>query len=62
MAYSYRCADYPGMEACPASFAAQTEHELWKHIEVHGAVGHQEDPEKWSPEERLQMKQLIRST
>ena len=62
MAYSYRCADYPGMEACPASFAAQTEQELWKHIEVHAAVAHQEDPEKWSPKDRQQMKELIRST
>ena len=37
MAYSYRCKDYPGMDACPASFTAETESELWKHIELHGA-------------------------
>ncbi|WP_370039966.1 DUF1059 domain-containing protein [Sinorhizobium fredii] len=36
MAYSYRCKDYPGMEACPASFTAETEAEVWKHIELHG--------------------------
>ena len=23
MAYSYRCKDYPGMEACPASFTTR---------------------------------------
>jgi hypothetical protein len=50
------------MEACPASFATQTEQELWKHLEVHGAVAHQEDTEKWSPEDRQKMKELIRST
>jgi hypothetical protein len=50
------------MEACPASFTAETEKELWKHIEVHGATAHQEDPSKWSSEERQQMKKLIRST
>jgi hypothetical protein len=43
MAYSYRCGDYPGNEARKASFVAQTEKELWKHIEVHGAIAHQED-------------------
>ncbi|TIU27356.1 MAG: DUF1059 domain-containing protein, partial [Mesorhizobium sp.] len=25
MAYSYRCRDYPGNEACPAMFTAETE-------------------------------------
>ncbi|WP_234894205.1 hypothetical protein [Sinorhizobium fredii] len=24
------------MEACPASFTAETEAEVWKHIELHG--------------------------
>lgn len=62
MAYSYRCGDYPGNEARKASFVAQTEKELWKHIEVHGAIAHQEDPDKWSPEDRQQVQKLIRST
>ena len=60
MAYSYRCKDYPGMEACPASFTAETEAELWKHIELHGASAHGEEPEKWSSEDRQQIKTLIR--
>ena len=59
MAYSYRCAEYPGMESCPGSFTAETEAELWKHIELHAATAHQENPAKWSPEERLQMEKLI---
>lgn len=42
MAYSYRCKDYPGMDACPGSFTAETE--LWKHIELHAAIAHQENP------------------
>jgi predicted small metal-binding protein len=61
MAYSYRCGDYPGMEACLASFTTETEEELWKHIEVHAATAHQEDPGKWSAQERQQMRNLIRS-
>ena len=61
MPYSYRCADFPGMEACPASFATQSEQELWRHIEVHGSVAHQEDPAKWSSADRQQIKDLIRS-
>ncbi|RWM77188.1 MAG: DUF1059 domain-containing protein [Mesorhizobium sp.] len=62
MAYSYRCSDFPGMEACPASFTAETETELWKHIEVHAAVAHQENPERWSAEDRQQMKKVITSS
>lgn len=62
MAYSYQCSDYPGMEDCPASFTTETEEELWKHIELHGAAAHQEDPAQWSPEDRQQIKELIQST
>jgi len=50
------------MEACPASFKAETEEELWKHIELHGAIVHQEDPAQWSPEERQLIKEVIRFT
>jgi hypothetical protein len=59
MAYSYRCADYPGMESCLGSFTAETEAELWKHIELHAATAHGETPSKWTAEERQQMKKLI---
>lgn len=48
------------MEVCPASFTAETEAELWKHIELHGANPHGEDSEKWSSEDRQQIKTLIR--
>lgn len=61
MAYSYRCADYPGMETCPASFTAATETELWKLIELHAAVAHGEKPEQWTAEDRKAVKDLIRT-
>ncbi|WP_084646767.1 DUF1059 domain-containing protein [Mesorhizobium sp. WSM2561] len=46
MAYSYRCRDYPGNEACPAMFTAETEAEVMKHVELHGAIAHGEDPKQ----------------
>ncbi len=61
MAYSYACAEYPGMEKCPGSFTTETQEELWKHLELHAAAAHQEDPEAWSPEERQQIRELIRT-
>ncbi len=60
MSYSYRCAEYPGMEGCPGSFTSETEEELWRHIELHGAAAHEEDPDAWSEEERQQIRELIR--
>jgi len=48
------------MEACPGSFTAETEAELWKHIELHASTAQQEDPAKWSPEDRQAVKNLIR--
>ena len=62
MAYSYQCREYPGLETCPGSFTAETEEELWQHIELHAATAHQEDPAQWSPEDRRQVKEIIRST
>jgi hypothetical protein len=62
MAYSYQCREYLGMEGCPASFTAETEEKLWKHIELHGASAHQDDPAQWSPEDRRLIKEVIRST
>jgi len=61
MPYSYRCADYPGMGPCPASFTAETDAEVLKHVELHAAIAHQENPEQWSPEDRQTVKKLIRA-
>ena len=59
--YSYACKDYPGMEECPGRFYAQTEDELWKHIELHASVAHNENPPAWSAEEKAQMKTLVKT-
>ena len=59
--YSYACKDYPGMEGCPGRFYAETEGELWKLIELHASVAHEEDPAAWSDEDRAQIKTLIRT-
>lgn len=60
-AYSYACKDYPGMEKCPGRFNAETEGELWKHIEMHASVAHGEDPTTWSPQDRDVVKSLIKN-
>ena len=59
--YSYACKDYPGMEACPGRFSAETEAELTQHIELHASVAHGEDPAKWSAEDRATLKALIKT-
>lgn len=59
--YSYACKDYPGIETCPGRFYAETEEEVWRHMEVHAAVAHQEDPTEWSAEEREYLAGLIKA-
>jgi len=49
------------MEACPGSFTAETEGELWKRIEMHAREAHQEDPAKWSADDRQGVKGIIRT-
>ena len=59
--YSYACKEFPGMEACPAHFHAETYDELWKIIELHASVAHGEDPAAWPAEDIAQIKALIKS-
>ncbi len=59
MAVSYRCADYPGMEACSGLVVADTDDELWQLIELHARVAHDEDPAQWSTEDRQVVADLI---
>ncbi len=59
--YSYACRDYRGMEACPGHFVAETEDELWKLMELHAVVAHEEDPSSWSDEDKAHVKTLIRT-
>ncbi len=61
MAFTYACSDYPGMAPCPGRFTAETEDELWEHIELHALVVHGEDPTEWSNEDRSTIQSLITS-
>jgi hypothetical protein len=49
------------MEACPGRFIAETEDEVWKLMELHATVAHDEDPTAWSDEDRAYLKTLIKS-
>jgi len=59
--YSYACREFPGMEACPGQFTAETEGELWKLIELHAALAHGEDPAAWPAEDVAQLRALIKA-
>lgn len=59
--YSYACKDCEGMEACPGYFVAETEEELWKLMELHASVAHDEDPNSWDGEVRDYLKTLIKT-
>lgn len=48
------------MQRCPGAFTTETEEELWHIIELHGAEAHGEYPDAWTPQERNQIKNLIR--
>jgi predicted small metal-binding protein len=49
------------METCPGSFTAATEAELWKHIELHARLAHDENPDAWSPDDKAQVKAAVRA-
>ena len=57
--HSYACKNYPGNENCPGLFQARTAEELWKHIELHGQLAHNENPATWSNEDKAQVKALV---
>jgi hypothetical protein len=58
--YSYACKDYPGMDACPGHFVAETEDEIWKLMELHASTAHGENPSEWSNDDRSYLKALIK--
>ena len=60
MAYSYACADYEGMEACPGKVVAETEDEVWKLMGTHAKVAHNEDASEWDDETVAYLKTLIK--
>ncbi len=57
--YSYACKEFPGMEACPAHFHTETADELWKVIELHALLAHEENAAEWPAEDIAQLKALI---
>jgi predicted small metal-binding protein len=59
--HSYACSDYPGMEACPAHFTAETEAEVMKLMELHASHAHGENPAVWTDEDRTYLKALIKT-
>ncbi|THJ08628.1 DUF1059 domain-containing protein [Nocardioides sp.] len=59
MSYTYKCAEFPGMEGCPASLTVATQEELWRHLELHGSLAHSEDPSAWSDDDRRQIQLII---
>jgi len=61
MAYSYACADWEGMETCPGKVVAETKAEVWKLVELHAKIAHDEDASKWDDETRTYLKTLIKA-
>lgn len=59
MPYTYVCAQFPGMEACPATVTTAAEEELWQLVELHARLAHGEDTEQWSDEDRKQIGVII---
>ena len=60
MAYSYACADCEGMESCPGKVTAATEDEVWKLMELHAKIAHDEDANAWDADTRAYLKTLIK--
>ena len=58
-AYSYRCRDCEGMEACPGSVVAETKDEVWKLMELHAKLAHDENAQDWDAETRDYLNSLI---
>ena len=61
MAYSYACADCEGMESCPGKVVTETEEELWKLVELHAKIAHDEDASEWDDETRAYLKSLVKT-
>ncbi len=59
-AYSYACRDCEGMEACPASFVAETREEVRELMSQHARIAHDENPAEWDAETRNYLETLIK--
>ena len=60
-AFSYACRDCEGMESCPASVVAETKEEVWKLMELHAQIAHEENPADWDSETREYLDTQIKS-
>lgn len=60
-AYTYACRDCEGMEACPGEVTAGSKDEVWKLMELHAVIAHNEDPSSWDDETRAYLSTLIRA-
>ena len=48
------------MESCPASVIAKTKDEVWKLVELHAKVSHDENAKNWDAETREYLATLIK--
>ena len=60
-AYTYACRDCEGMETCPGEVTASSKDEVWKLMELHAVIAHNEDPSSWDEETRAYLSTLIRA-
>jgi len=49
-----------GMETCPGKVIAETEAEVWKLVELHAKIAHDEDANAWDEDTRKYIKTLIK--
>jgi hypothetical protein len=49
------------METCPGKVVAETEDEVWKLMELHAKIAHDEDASEWDGETRAYLKTLIKT-
>lgn len=49
------------METCPAKITVETEDELWKLVELHAQIAHDEDAKEWDDETRAYLKTLVKT-
>jgi predicted small metal-binding protein len=49
------------MEACPGKVVAETEDEVWKLMELHAKIAHDENANEWDDETQAYLKTLIKT-
>jgi len=49
------------MEACPGKVIAETEEEVWKLMELHAQIAHDENASEWDDATQAYLKTLIKT-